>query len=116
MDKEKIIKLESENDGQTVNLFYDDMAGVYVAYGLSAYYVTMVTDPFLSYSMSVDMPLALLNRGHVLSLRQSLTKQEHVLKDYYRFRLRQMIGDADYGIWKDRVLKRFSGNEVTKRV
>lgn len=100
MDKDKIMQQEAANDGQTVYLFYDDMAGLYLAFGLSAYYVTMVTDPFMSYSMALSMPVALLKRSHILSLRQALAKVEHVQKSYYVFRMRQEIGDAGYETWR----------------
>ncbi len=77
------------------------MAGLYLAFGLSAYYVTMMTDPFMSYSKAMDMPVALLNRSHIKVLRQSLTKVEHVQKSFYVFRMRQKIGDAGYERWKE---------------
>ena len=44
MNIEQIRQQEAANDGRTVNLYYDEMAGLYIAYGLSAYYVTMVTN------------------------------------------------------------------------
>ena len=103
MNREEILSQEAANDGRTVNLYYDEMAGLYIAYGLSAYYVTMVTNPFLSYSEEIGMPVALLNRGHILALRQTLTKLEHVDNQYYRFRLRSTIADAGYDSWKQRV-------------
>ena len=78
------------------------MAGLYLAFGLSAYYVTMVTNPFMSYSDVMDMPVALLKRSHILLLRQALTKVEHVQNSYYVFRMRQKIGDAGYETWKKR--------------
>ena len=102
MEKERILQLEAANDGQTVYLFYDDMAGVYLAYGLSAYYVTMVTDPFMSYSKAMGMPVALLRRSHILALRQSLKKVEHTQKEYYEFKMRNKVGDAGYGLWKEK--------------
>ena len=97
---------EAANDGQTIYLFYDDMAGLYLAFGLSAYYVTMVTDPFMSFSLATDMPVALLKRSHILSLRQTLTKVEHVQKSYYVFRMRQKVGDAGYRKWKDELCEK----------
>ena len=42
INKEEILRKESENDGQSIYLFRDEMIGMYVAYGLSAYYTTMV--------------------------------------------------------------------------
>ena len=104
MDKTKILQLEAANDGQTVYLFYDAMAGLYLAFGLSAYYVTMVTNPFMSYSDATGMPVALLKRSHILLLRQALTKVEHVQNLYYVFRMRQKIGDAGYERWKENLL------------
>ena len=103
MDKTKILQLEAANDGQTVYLFYDEMAGLYLAFGLSAYYVTMVTNPFMSYSDVMDMPVALLKRSHILLLRQALTKVEHVQNSYYVFRIRQKIGDAGYKAWEHKL-------------
>ena len=100
MDKNEIKLREDENDGRSVFLYYDNMAGVYLAFGLSAYYVTMVTDPFMSYSLATGMPVALLRRAQILSLRQSLTKVEHVMKSYYVFRMRTMLGVAGYDAWK----------------
>lgn len=105
MDKELIAQQEAANDGQTIHLYYDDMVGLYVAYGLSAYYADMVTDTILSYSQALGKPAALLGRGQVLYLRQSLTKVEHTQKQYYRFRLRQKVGEAGYKKWEDKVIK-----------
>ena len=41
MDKDTITLQEVGNDGRSVFLYYDAMAGVYLAFGLSAYYTTM---------------------------------------------------------------------------
>ena len=99
MDKELIVQQEAANDGQTIHLYYDDMVGMYVAYGLSAYYVDMATDTIISYSEAIGKPVVLLGRRQVLYLRQSLTKVEHTQKKYYKFRLRQKIGEAGYQRW-----------------
>ena len=99
MDKEKIILQEKSNDGQTINLYYDTMAGVYLAYGLSAYFTTLVTEPTLSFSEEMDMPVALLSKAHILYLRQSLHKEEYVKNSFYRFRLKSLVGDSGYKKW-----------------
>ena len=99
MDRELIMQQEAANDGQTINLYYDDMVGMYVAYGLSAYYATMVVSPLLSYSEALKMPVALLGRLQIKFLRQYVTKVEHQPKSYYRFRLRTKVGDAGYQRW-----------------
>jgi len=82
------------------------MAGVYLAYGLSAYYTTMVTEPFMSYSEEMRMPVALLRRDNINQMRQSLKKLEHTVKEFYKFQLNSTIGEAGYDKWAASVLKR----------
>ena len=106
MDKELILQQEAANDGQTIHLYYDEMVGVYLAFGLSAYYTTMVVTPYVSFSDALQMPVALLRRGHVNALRQSMTKVEHVPQSYYHFSLRQKVGDAGYERWKIKSLQK----------
>ncbi len=103
MDKNTISLQETGNDGKSVFLYYDAMAGVYLAYGLSAYYTTMVTDPYMSYSEEMKMPVALLRRNHINILRQSLQKVDHTEKEYYRFQLRQTVGEEGYAKWAEKM-------------
>ena len=105
MDKDLIMQQEATNDGQTIHLYYDDMVGMYVAYGLSAYYADMVTDPVISFSEAIGRPAALLRKQQVLYLRQGLTKVEHVQKTYYQFRMRQKVGVAGYKRWEEKIKK-----------
>lgn len=102
MDKELIMQLEAANDGRSVFLFYDDMVGLYVAFGQSAYYTTLVTDPFLSFSDELQMPVALLRRNHILSLRQSMKKVEHRPQAFYRFETKHEVGKAGYEKWEQK--------------
>ena len=90
MELNKITLHEVGNDGRTIYLYYDDLAGLYLAFGLSAYYTTMVTEPYMSYSEELQMPVALLRRTHVLALRQGLQKKEHEVKKFYRFEMRKL--------------------------
>ena len=99
METELIKQRESVNDGQTIHLFYDEMVGMYLGFGLSAYYTTMVVEPFISYSNALEMPVALLDRLQIKFLRQSVTKVEHQQKSYYRFQLRTKVGEAGYKRW-----------------
>ncbi len=108
MDKETIITQEAENDGQTVYLYYDNMAGIYLAYGLSAYYTTLITDPYLSYSGEVNKPVALLQRKHILYLRQSSHLEEHQKKTFYRFKLKSYVGNAGYEKWEKTVISKLT--------
>lgn len=100
IEKESIIEKESVNDGQSIHLFYDEISGMYMAFGLSAYYTTMSVDPVISYSDALGMPVALLDRGLIQYLRQSVTKVEHQPQSYYRFRLRTKVGSAGYERWR----------------
>ena len=103
MEMNNITLHEGGNDGRTVFLFYDDLAGLYLAFGLSAYYSTMVTDPYMSYSEELKMPVALLRREHVLALRQSLKKVEHEQKKFYQFQMRTTVGEEGYDRWARKV-------------
>ena len=113
MEMSKITLHEVGNDGRTIFLYYDDLAGLYLAFGLSAYYTTMVTDPYMSYSEELQMPVALLRREHILYLRQSMKKVEHEVKKYYRFELKQTIGEEGYDKWVQRI--RDKHEQVLKR-
>lgn len=106
MDIELVKQLEAANDGQTIHLFFDETVGVYLAFGLSAYYSTMVVTPYVSFSEALQMPVALLRRGHVNSLRQAMTKVEHTPHSYYRFCLRQQVGSAGYERWMTKELEK----------
>ena len=99
----KITLHEVGNDGKTVYLYYDDLAGLYLAFGLSAYYTTMVTEPYMSYSDELQMPVALLRREHILYLRQSLKKVEHESKKSYTFELKFPVGEAGYEKWAQKI-------------
>ena len=99
MDIDFIKQQETANDGQTIYLFYDEMVGTYLAFGLSAYYTTMILSPIMSFSDTMRMPVALLDRGHIQNLRQSVTTLEHQAKSYYRLRLRTKVGTAGYNRW-----------------
>lgn len=96
----KIKQQEAANDGHTIHLFYDEAVGMYLAFGLSAYYTTMIVEPSISYSDALKMPVALLDRGQIKFLRQSVTKVEHQAQAYYRFRLRTKVGTAGYERWR----------------
>jgi hypothetical protein len=114
MDKDKIKQQECSNDGQSIFLYFIPMVGVYAAYGLSAYYTTLVTNPYLSYSNEVDMPVALLTRDQIKYMRGSLLKLEHVTNLYYHFHMRLVIGDSGYEKWLKRTFPLFVCNDGLK--
>ena len=103
MNKETIRKQEQSNDGKSLFLYYDRYAGGYLAFGLSAYYTTLVTEPFISYSIEMQMPVALLRKEHILFLRQSMENVDHTERCYYKFRLKQTVGKEGYERWLKKV-------------
>jgi len=103
MELNTITLHEIGNDGKSIFLYYDDLAGMYLAFGLSAYYTTMVTEPFMSYSEVLQMPVALLRREHILYLRQSLKKVEHEQKKSYLFEMKMPVGEAGYNKWAQKI-------------
>ena len=99
MDKKIIIDREQSNDGQSVFLYYDDVIGGYLAFGLSAFYVDHVVSPRLAYSDEMQMPVAILTRQEVLELRQAMKIQEHVHHSYYKLQARGFMGREGYDEW-----------------
>ena len=97
--KTRIIELEKANDGQTIHLFFNETQGLYQAFGLSAYYTTIVVDPMAVYSEEMNMPVVMLKREEVLQLRQCMKVIEHEPKNYYQFQLRNKIGRRWYQTW-----------------
>ena len=103
MDKEKIKQQENANDGQSIFLYYDELAGKYLAYGLSAYYTTMITEPDLSFSEEMGLPVALIKRDQIKYMRGgNLTIVQHKQKTFYHFLMRYHVGDAGYEKWLKR--------------
>lgn len=103
MDKERIISSESSNDGKTVFLYFNDEVGYYTAFGLSAFFVSHLVDPIVSYSKALNMPVVLIGKSQVLELRRSLNKSEHIEHSYYRFTLKRSIGTTGYDAWAKKV-------------
>ena len=100
------MRIETENDGRTVNLYYNTDKQCYEAFGLSAYYADHVASPELSYSEELQMPVAILNRKDVLDLRQSMEIVEHEAFRYYRLRARGFIGTEGYEQWVEKVRRK----------
>jgi len=108
MNREEIRQQELKNDGQSVYLHYCSAIGLYVAYGLSAYYADMGTTPELNYSVAMQMPVALLDRRCVFDLKHVMTQVSHTADDEYCFRSRAPIGDDGYDRWAYRIIKRLT--------
>ena len=107
IDSTKVTLNEVGNNGKTVYLYYDELAGLYLAFGFSAFYTMMVVEPHVSYSEVLQMPVALLRRDHILNLRQSLKKLEHVEKQFYRFEMKTVVGEEGYDEWACKVRTKY---------
>ena len=115
MDKQQIISKERENDGKSVFLYYNATVGAYLAFGLSAYYTTMITEPFMSYSDEMDMPVAMLGKEHVFDMRKSMEKIEHQTKLFYHFEMtRPPVGTIGYDKWAAKIKERHQILRITK--
>lgn len=111
MDKERIILTEESNDGQNLYLYYDHMVGAYIAYGLSAYYATIITDPYLLCSEEMGMPVALLKLEKIKFFRSKLQIMEHVTRSFYHFRLHNFVGRVGYEKWLKRNFPEYVEND-----
>ncbi len=105
MMKDRIREMESANDEQTIHLYYDEKLGQYVAFGLSAYYTTIVSDPDAVYSDELDMPMVRLKEQEVQALRHIMIVIEHEQKAYYRLKLHNKVGRRWYHTWIDAIIK-----------
>jgi hypothetical protein len=101
MNSDIIKQNEDINIGKYIHLYFNEEIGMYTAYGLSAYLVTYVVDPILSYSIAVQMPVALLKREHAEICRRSLKKLKHEMHRYYLFELTNSLPkDENYERWE----------------
>lgn len=104
MNLEVIKQNEADNIGKYIHLYYNDEIGMYTAYGLSAYLVTYVENPILSYSEAAQMPVALLNGEHIDTCRRSLIKRVHRVNQYYLFEMANYLPkDENYERWETRL-------------
>ena len=101
MERETIIKYEQENDGSSIHLYYSEELGLYLSYGLSAYYTTSVLDPLASYSETMGMPVVMLKKHDIDKLRQSMKIVEHRPHEYYRLQTKNKIGNRWYHTWTE---------------
>ena len=99
MNTDVITLNECANDGKTIYLYFNNEVGFYTAYGFSAFLVAHVVDPVCSFSVEMQMPVALVNPGQILELRRSLNKLAHTKHTFYKFVLRNAIGTDGYAKW-----------------
>ena len=95
---EIIILNEIQNNGRTVHLYKCSQLGFYVAFGLSAFYVTHVIEPVLSFSVDTQMPVAIVRSQQLKLLRQLMTLKEQTDSEM-RFETSTHIGYEGYSQW-----------------
>lgn len=103
MDREVIISAETSNDGKSVYLYFNEDIGYYTAYGISAFFVSHLVNPVISYSPACGLPVALISKYQIQELRRSLLKREHIEHHYYNFALKRVIGRTGYGSWAEKI-------------
>ena len=99
MDKDLITQNEIENDGKTIHLYFNTEIGLYVAFGFSAFFAAHIVNVITAFSEDLSMPVALMRKPDVTSLRRSTIKQVHDYHEYYRLELKQKLPLKDYVRW-----------------
>lgn len=99
INKDIITKNEVENDGNTINLYFNTEVGLYVAYGFSAFFASHIVNVITAFSEDLQMPVALMRKPDVTELRLSTIKHQHDYHEYYRLELKQSIPLDNYTRW-----------------
>lgn len=98
MNEDRITLLEVANDGKTINLYYHGLMGLYVAYGMSAYLLSRVTEVKPSYSHNMQMPVAVINVEHYEALAQKIGRSEGE-EGFRRLTIQESIDLGGYSDW-----------------
>lgn len=98
-----IAQIEQENGGMDIHLFFNPQVGCYTAYGVSAFLADHIVEGFKSFSTTLQLPVVLLPKGEVISLRNATVKISHDPHRYYHLRLRQPIGLIGYARWASKL-------------
>ena len=97
-----ITRNEVLNDGRTIHLYFNGLVGLYAGYGISAFLLHRMVDASISYSMDMQMPVAVLNatryeqlRGHVEVVRD--------VQNYRCLRTKDAADEDQYDVWAGRL-------------
>jgi len=94
---EFISKNEIFNDGKTIHLYFNGMIGLYVAYGISAYLLCQNVKAKPSYSVEMQMPVAVINAEHY----EELVKLLGLSKNQNSYRCLVVDTPADMDAYSD---------------
>lgn len=103
MNEDVILKNEKMNDKKTIHLYFNSEIGLYVAYGISAFYVTHIINAMASYSEDLQLPVVLMRKKEVSELRLATIKKQHDYHRYYHLELKHVLGLDGYNRWVDSV-------------
>ena len=95
---DRIVLNEVNNAGDRIHLYFNGFVGLYVAYGISAFLLSKETEVAPSYSVDMQMPVAVINSGHYDTLKQRLEVLKKV--DNYRcLRPKAEFNENEYDEW-----------------
>lgn len=96
---DEIITLnEVQNDGRTIHLYFNNLAGVYTAYGYSAYLLNKEVNANSTYSQSLQMPVVVISASHFDDLTRTLRLVKYE-KGYYQFTAETTLDNVEYSKW-----------------
>ena len=73
-----ITRNEVFNDGKTIHLYFNDMIGLYVAYGISAFQLCKYAHINPSYSEEMQMPVVVIDSEHFEKLNGQIGLSKNV--------------------------------------
>lgn len=108
MDTALVLSNEKVNDGQTIHLYYNTSAGVWMSYGYSAYQMRLCVknvgmDNLRTYSHNMEMPCVKVGTMAMEKVRKLVEVVEEQEDVYLKIRLKQPFDKEDYAVWVSRL-------------
>ncbi len=99
MDGSQITMNEVMNDGKVVHVYFNNMTGLYMAFGLSAYIAAQHVGGNESYSEQFQMPVVQMTKAQYEELCSRLHVQKDAKKGHALIETTENIIDAAYEEW-----------------
>ena len=103
MDGSQITINEVMNDGKVVHLYFNNLTGLYMAVGLSAYIAMKHIGGVESYSEQLQMPMVQMTKAQYEELCVKLHVQKDAKKGYVLIEAADAIDEADYQNWASKL-------------
>ena len=97
-----ITRNEGLNDGTSIHLYFNGLVGLYAGYGISAFLLHGLVDAPVSYSMDMQMPVAVLNAARYERLRV-LAATVRDVRNYRCLRVGEPADEDEYVSWARRL-------------